>query len=220
MLRVMLVEDHDMVRQGLELLIKHKSEFQVVGQAAGVQEAKQVAMRTSPDVVLLDLKLPDGSGIELCRFLKETLPDTHVLILTSYAESEDIYHALAAGASGYVLKQIDGDALMQAISRVGQGERLLDPASTSKLVEYIHKANVHQEEECLSDQDKKILILIARGKSNREIANALFLSEKTVRNYVSAMFAKLGLHNRAEAAVFASQRLDRLKASIPGWEDQ
>lgn len=202
----MLVDDHEVVRVGLRTLLGRRPDFEVVGEASTATEAVEKALQLRPDVVVMDVRLPGRSGIQACRQIVEQAPEVRVIMLTSYAEDELLFEAIAAGASGYILKQIGSEALFQALERVGCGESLLDPALTrtvfTRLREAIRKekADVFRD---LTDQELKILPLLAEGKTNREIASEVFLSEKTVRNYVSSILSKLGLSTRAQAAAYA-----------------
>lgn len=204
--RVMIVDDHEVVRLGLKALLSLQRGFEVVAEAATVEEAVEKARVHQPDVVVLDVRLPGSSGIAACRRILQERPATRVIVLTSHAEEEVMMEAIAAGASGYLLKQIDARALVAAISTVASGGTLLDPALMDKVFTRLRAAA--QEERraalaALNEREREILALVAQGKTNKEIARAIALSEKTVRNYVSAMLTKLGLHHRSEAAAFA-----------------
>lgn len=204
--RVMIVDDHEVVRLGLKSLLGLQRGFEVVAEAATVEEAVEKARVHQPDVVVLDVRLPGSSGITACRRILQERPATRVIVLTSHTEEEVMMQAIAAGASGYLLKQIDARALLAAISTVAHGGTLLDPALMDKAFARLRAAAQAERQAALAalnEQELKILTLVAEGKTNREIARAIFLSEKTVRNYVSAILAKLGLHHRSEAAAFA-----------------
>ena len=204
--RILLVDDHEVVRLGLRSLLERHSQFEVVAEAATARDAVEQVKLYSPDVVVMDIRLPGGSGIEACEEISEKYPDTKVIMLTSYAEDEMLFSAIRAGASGYVLKQIEGDALVRAIEAVGRGEALLDPAVTQRIFQEVRKAAKEEEASAfaaLTQQEKHVLMLVSEGKTNREIAKALFLGEGTVRNYVSSILSKLGVSNRAEAAAYA-----------------
>ncbi len=207
-LRIMIVDDHEVVRLGLRALLERHRDFQVVGEAGTAREALQKALLHKPDVVVMDIRLPGRSGIEACRDIVAKLPETKVIMLTSYAEDELLFDAISAGACGYVLKQIGTDDLVRAIETVGRGEALLDPAVTHRVFERVRQA-ARQETAAafaeLTDQELRVLELVAEGRTNREIAEALFLGEGTIRNYVSGILNKLGLTNRAEAAAYAVQ---------------
>ncbi|HHS97941.1 MAG TPA: response regulator transcription factor [Chloroflexi bacterium] len=208
MLRILIVDDHEVVRVGLRALLERHPDFTVVDEAATAREALQKALLHKPDVVVMDIRLPGRSGIQACHDIVEKLPDTKVIILTSYAEDELLFDAITAGACGYVLKQIGSDDLIRAIETVGRGEALLDPAVTQKVFERVREA-ARQEVAAafanLTEQELRVLELVAEGRTNREIAQVLFLGEGTVRNYVSSILSKLGLTNRAEAAAYAVQ---------------
>lgn len=204
--RIILVDDHEVVRIGLKTLIERHPEFEVVGEASSAQEAVEKTASLEPDVVVMDIRLPGVSGIDACEEIVKRFPQTKVLMLTSYAEDEMLFSAIRAGASGYVLKQIGGDDLIRALESVGSGKGLLDPAVTQRVFQEVRRA-VREEEASafanLSQQEKHVLQLVSEGKTNREIAKALFLGEGTVRNYVSSILSKLGVSNRAEAAAYA-----------------
>ena len=208
MTRILIVDDHDVVREGLKSLLRRRPGFDVVAQAANVEEAIAEARRTQPDVIVMDVRLPDGSGIEACREIREERPETKVIILTSYADDEAVFAAIMAGASGYVLKQTRGTALADAIEAVARGESLLDPAVTQKVIERLRGASERKADDPLSaltEQEHKILAAIAQGKTNKEIAAEVFLSDKTVKNYVSSILNKLHLRRRSEAAAFIAR---------------
>lgn len=204
--RIVVVDDHEVVRLGLRSLIEHHSQFEVVGEAANAKEALERVARLRPDIVLMDIRLPGTSGIEACEEITTQYPETRVVMLTSYAEDEMLFSAIRAGASGYVLKQIGGEDLIKAIEAVGRGEALLDPAVTQRVFQEVRRAVKEEEASAfinLSQQERHVLLLVSEGKTNREIAKALFLGEGTVRNYVSSILSKLGVSNRAEAAAYA-----------------
>ncbi|HLF26663.1 MAG TPA: response regulator transcription factor [Anaerolineae bacterium] len=207
-LRIIIVDDHEVVRLGLKALLDRHPDFTVVDEASTAREAIQKAEAHRPDVVVMDIRLPGGSGIDACREITQLLPDTKVIMLTSYAEDEMLFDAIAAGAAGYVLKQIGGDDLVHAIEAMGRDEALLDPALTQRVFERVREAQRKEEKSAfsdLTDQEMRVLALLAEGKTNREIAQMLYLGEGTVRNYVSSILSKLGLANRAEAAAYAVQ---------------
>jgi DNA-binding NarL/FixJ family response regulator len=203
---ILLVDDHEVVRLGLKSLLEHSDQFEVVAEAGTAKEAVAMVEKHHPDVVLMDIRLPGPSGIEACEEITERWPDVRVVILTSYAEDEMLFSAIRAGASGYVLKQIGAEGLITAIEAACRGEALLDPAVTQRVFQEVRRA-VKEEEAAafanLSQQEKHVLALVSEGKTNREIAAALFLGEGTVRNYVSSILSKLGVSNRAEAAAYA-----------------
>ncbi|GBD10646.1 Transcriptional regulatory protein DevR (DosR) [bacterium HR23] len=211
-MRILVVDDHEVVRQGLRSLLERQEGFEVVGEAGSVAEAVEAALHLNPDVVVMDVRLPDGSGVEACREIRAANPSTKVLMLTSYPDEEAVIDSIMAGASGYVLKQVRARELVDAIRRVGQGESLLDPTVTQKVLERIRAMGEQKAEAqgpALTPQEEKILALIAEGKTNREIAGELFLSEKTVKNYVSSILDKLGVARRAEAAAYYVRRYSR-----------
>ena len=204
--RIVIVDDHEVVRIGLKALIERHPNFEVVGEAGSAHEAIEEVAALRPNVVIMDIRLPGTSGIDACEEIVKRYPDTKVLMLTSYAEDEMLFSAIRAGASGYVLKQIGSDDLIKALNAVSSGEALLDPAVTKRVFQEVRRA-VKEEEAAafasLSQQEKHVLLLVSEGKTNREIAKALFLGEGTVRNYVSSILSKLGVNNRAEAAAYA-----------------
>ena len=203
---ILLVDDHEVVRLGLKSLLEHSDKFEVVAEAGTAKEAIRLVEEYQPDVVLMDIRLPGVSGIEACQEITERWPDVRVVILTSYAEDDMLFSAIRAGASGYVLKQIGAEGLITAIEAACRGEALLDPAVTQRVFQEVRRA-VKEEEAAafanLSQQEKHVLALVSAGRTNREIAEALFLGEGTVRNYVSSILSKLGVSNRAEAAAYA-----------------
>ncbi|HEX5149366.1 MAG TPA: response regulator transcription factor [Candidatus Limnocylindrales bacterium] len=212
-LRLVVVDDHEVVRQGLVALLDRRDAFQVVGEAGNVEEAMTVVRRMKPDLVIMDVRLPDGSGIEACRDIRSEMPEVRVVILTSYPDEEAVLSAIIAGASGYLLKQIRGRDLVSAIEAVGRGESLLDPAVTEKVLERVRRiaaGSYTDELASLTSQEQKILMLVAEGKTNKEIASEVFLSDKTVKNYVSSILSKLNLERRAQAAAYVA------KHRIPG----
>ncbi len=204
--RILLVDDHEVVRLGLKALLERHPKFEVVGEAATAREALEQVAILRPNVVVMDIRLPGISGIEACEEIVNRYPNTKVIMLTSYAEDEMLFSAIRAGASGYILKQIGSEDLIKALEAVGRGEALLDPAVTQRVFQEVRRA-VREEEASafanLSQQEKHVLLLVSEGKTNREIAKALFLGEGTVRNYVSSILSKLGVNNRAEAAAYA-----------------
>lgn len=207
-LRVLVVDDHEVVRLGLRTLLSQQPDIEVVGEAATATEAVSQVSSLAPDVVLLDVRLPGRSGIEACWEIKACHPKTRILMLTSYAEDEALFDAIAAGADGYVLKQIGSQELVEALRRVGQGENLLDPALTARVFARLREMRQQVEGAAfagLTAQELQILARIAQGQTNREIGEALYLSEKTVRNYVSDILAKLGLTSRVQAAAYAAR---------------
>jgi two-component system, NarL family, response regulator DevR len=208
-LRLLVVDDHEVVRQGLVAMLARRSSFQVVAEAGSVAEALDMAHRFRPDLVVMDVRLPDGSGIEACREIRAELPNTRVVILTSYPDEEAVFSAIIAGASGYLLKQVRARDLVAALESVGRGESLLDPAVTEKVLERMRRiatSGATDELAQLTAQEQKILLLVAEGKTNKEIAAEVFLSDKTVKNYVSSILSKLNLQRRAQAAAFVAKR--------------
>ena len=211
----MLVDDHEVVGLGLKALIERHPDMEVVAEASSATDAVTKALAHKPDVVVMDIRLGGGSGIDACRELTAQLPETKVIMLTSYAEDEMLFAAIRAGAAGYVLKQAGGQDLIRAIETVGQGNSLLDPALTERMFTEVRRAAREQESTAfsqLTEQERRVLALVAEGKTNREIAKNLFLGEGTVRNYVSNILSKLGLANRAEAAAYATRH--NLKGSL------
>ena len=212
-LRLLVVDDHEIVRQGLAALLDRRPEFTVVAEAGTVAEAIAAARRFQPDLVVMDVRLPDGSGIEACREIRAEMPQTRVVMLTSYPDEEAVLSAIIAGASGYLLKQVRGRDLVSALEAVARGDSLLDPAVTERVLERVRRAAAGGEQDELAQltaQERKILLLVAEGKTNKEIAAEVFLSDKTVKNYVSSILAKLDLQRRAQAAAFVAKHgLDR-----------
>jgi two-component system, NarL family, response regulator DevR len=207
-LRIILVDDHEVVRIGLRTLLARHPQFEIVDEAADANQAIEKTLRVKPDIVIMDIRLPGRSGIEACREIVARQPATKVIMLTSYAEDEMLFDAIAAGASGYVLKQIGSGELVSALDAVGRGESLIAPTLMQKVLARVRQAARHDEANAfakLNEQEIKILALIAEGKTNREIAAQVCLSEKTVRNYVSALLGKLNLATRAQAAAYAAQ---------------
>jgi two-component system response regulator DevR len=205
-LRIIIVDDHEVVRLGLRTLLDRHPDFTVIDEAGTAREAIEKTLQQRPDVVVMDVRLQGGSGIEACRKIVSEMPDAKVIILTSYAEDEMLFDAISAGAAGYVLKQIGGDELVRAIEAVGRGEALLDPSLVQKVFTRVREAARKEEAAAfaeLTDQELRVLAQVAEGKTNREIAKALYLGEGTVRNYVSSILSKLSLTNRAEAAAYA-----------------
>jgi DNA-binding NarL/FixJ family response regulator len=206
MLRILIVDDHEVVRIGIKTLLGRHTQFQVVAEAGNAQDALQQALQHKPDVVIMDIRLPGRSGIEATQEIIKNLPETKVIVLTSYAEDALLFDAILAGASGYVLKQIGSGELVQALERVGRGESLLDPAVTQKVFDRVRKTAREAQGTAfaaLTERELQVLALIAEGKTNKEIAEKVFLSEKTIRNYVSSILDKLNVANRAEAAAYA-----------------
>jgi two-component system response regulator DevR len=208
MIRVFLLDDHEVVRRGLIDLLETAGDIEVVGQSGSAQEATRRIPALRPDVAVLDARLPDGNGIDVCRDVRAVDSSIKGLILTSYEDDEALFAAIMAGASGYVLKQIRGTDLVDAVRRVAAGQSLLDPAVTQRVLERIrHGVEQPRELASLTDQERRILEYVAEGLTNREIAGRMFLAEKTVKNYVSSLLAKLGLERRTQAAVLATKLL-------------
>lgn len=209
--RVLLCDDHEVVREGLRGLITRQEAMSVVGEAGTVAEAVEAAARTKPDVVIMDVRLPDGSGVEACRTIREARPETKVIMLTSYADDEALFASILAGASGYLLKQTRGQAVVDAVTAVAAGRSLLDPDVTGKVLERVRQSRAEDPAiASLTDQERRVLEGLAEGRTNREIGEKLFLSEKTVKNYVSRILDKLGLSRRAEAAAYVAKHRPRL----------
>lgn len=204
--RILVADDHAVVRAGMRALLEHQGSFRVVAEAATGEEAVAKAQEFRPDVAVLDIRMPGLSGIEACRRIVESVEGCRVIMLTSYAEDELLFAAIQAGASGYVLKRIGDNELVQAVERVSRGEGMLDPAMTATIFSEMRKANQAQHAAAFADltpQELAVLALVAEGLTNRQIAVRLYLGEGTVRNYVSSVLAKIGVSNRAEAAAYA-----------------
>jgi two-component system, NarL family, response regulator DevR len=209
-LRIFLVDDHEVVRRGVRDMLEAEDDFEVVGEAGTVEEALHRIPATSPDVAVLDVRLPDGNGVELCRELRSSHPTLACLMLTSYDDDEALFEAIMAGAAGYVLKQVKGNDIIEAIRQVGAGRSLLDPAMTARVMERLRNGPTEDPRLAgLSPQERRILDLLAEGKTNRQIAAEIFLSEKTVKNYVSNLLTKMGMSRRTEAAVYAARQAER-----------
>jgi two-component system, NarL family, response regulator DevR len=206
--RVMLVDDHEVVRLGLKALIERQPEMEVVAEAATAPEAVTKSLAFKPDVIVMDIRLGGSSGIDACRDITSQLPSVKVIMLTSFAEDDMLFAAIRAGAVGYVLKQAGGQDVIRALEAVAQGQSLLDPALTERVFAEVRRAARAQEVSAfaqLTEQERRVLLLVAEGKTNREIAQELHLGQGTVRNYVSNILSKLGLANRAEAAAYATK---------------
>jgi two-component system response regulator DevR len=204
-IRIFLLDDHEVVRRGLADLLSNTPGFEIVGEASSVEEARARIFDVAPDVAVLDGRLPDGSGIDVCRDIRSRLPGTYCLILTSYDDQDAVMAAVLAGASGYVLKEVRGSGLIDAIRQVALGRTLIDPGVMEKMINQIR--NPAQEDgklAQLSDREREVLDLIADGLTNRQIAERLFLAETTVKNYVSSLLAKLGMNRRTQAAVYGA----------------
>ncbi|AXT86594.1 DNA-binding response regulator [Aeromicrobium sp. A1-2] len=209
-IRVFLLDDHEVVRTGLRQLLESGGDIEVVGEAGTAAAALARIPALKPDVAVLDARLPDGSGIEVCRQVRSSHPQTKAIILTSYDDDEALFAAIMAGAAGYVLKQVTGQDLIAAVRHVAAGGSLLDPSVTAKVMERLRDGAPGEPDELkdLTAQERRILELVAEGLTNRQIGERLFLAEKTVKNYMSNVLSKLGLERRTQAAVFASRLLD------------
>ncbi len=202
MIRVFVVDDHELVRRGVSALLNAEGDIEVIGEAATAAQARARIRATRPDVAVLDVRLPDGSGIDVCRQVRSENPDTACLILTAYDDDEAIYAAVLAGAAGYVIKDIRGSGLLDAVRKVAAGASLLDPALNRRVVERIARThNADPRLQSLTARERDVLPLIAEGLTNREIGHRLGLAEKTVKNYISGLLSKLGLQRRTQAAV-------------------
>ena len=213
-LRVMLVDDHEVVRSGIRAMLQATEDIVVTAEAGSVREAIEEAERSRPDVVVMDVRLIDGSGIEATREIRARRPKTQVLMLTSFADDEALFASIMAGASGYVLKQVKSGELVRAIRAVGKGQSLLDPAVTSAVLDRLRRGKHLMKDEKLarlSPQEERILSLVADGRTNHQIGDELHLAEKTVKNYVSSILSKLGVARRAEAAAYLARR-----STLPG----
>ena len=222
-IKVLLVDDHEVVRQGLRALLESQDHIEVVGEAGTAADGVRRVGFDSPDIVVMDVRLPDGSGIDACKEIRNRFPETGVLILTSYADEEALVAAIQAGAAGDVLKRIDGQDLIRSVEKVAAGESLLDPEMTEKLFARIRSG---EDEDPLlsrlSPQEHRILEMIAEGKTNREIADELYLAEKTVKNYVSNLLRKLEMKRRSEAAAYAARLSEQRRHHYPpeAWDER
>ena len=209
--RVFLLDDHEIVRRGLRDLIDLEDDLEVVAEASTADEALRRIPATRPQVALLDVRLPDGDGIEVCREIRSSVPETSCIMLTSLADDEAVYTAILAGASGYLLKQVKGNEILDGIRRVARGESLLDPAVTTRVLDRLRNGPADEDPALasLTDQERKLLDLVAEGLTNRQIGERMFLAEKTVKNYMSNLLAKLGMTRRTEAAVYAARLNER-----------
>jgi len=214
MLKVMLVDDHEIVRQGLRALLEAEDDIEVVAEADSGSSAVSLASAHQPDVIVMDVRMPEGSGVEACRAIRDERPDAKVIMLTSFSDDEALFNSIMAGAAGFVLKQIRGRDLLDAIRTVGEGKSLLDPDVTNRVLERLRKAKFDEKDPKLarlSPQEERILDMIGEGLTNREIAERIHLSDKTVKNYVSTILQKLEVARRAEAASYVA----RAKAGQP-----
>jgi DNA-binding NarL/FixJ family response regulator len=209
-IRVFLLDDHELVRAGVRDLIETDGDIEVVGEAGTVDEAIRRVPATRPDVAILDVRLPDGNGVEACRDIRSSHPEVRCLMLTSYSDDDALFDAIMAGASGYLLKQVRSNDLIESVRRVAAGQSLLDPALTATVLERMRNPPQQDEQlKRLTEQERRILDLLAEGLTNRQIGERLFLAEKTVKNYVSNLLLKLGMHRRTEAAVYAARIAER-----------
>ncbi|MCU1351650.1 MAG: LuxR family transcriptional regulator [Acidimicrobiales bacterium] len=208
--RVFLLDDHEIVRRGVRELVDAEPDLEVVGEASTAEEALARVPATRPDVAVLDVRLGEGSGIEVCRDIRSAHPEVRCLMLTSFADDEALFDSIMAGASGYVLKQVRGSEIIEGIRAVAAGQSLLDPTVTNRVLERIRKGPEQDERtSSLTEQERKVLDLLADGLTNRQIAAELFLAEKTVKNYVSNLLMKMGMQRRTEAAVYAVRHSER-----------
>ena len=207
-LRIMLVDDHEVVRQGLRVLLEAEADLEVIAEAGDGREAIDVARIHEPDVVVMDVRMPDMNGVEACRGIRDLRHDTQVIMLTSYSDDEALFNSIMAGAAGFVLKQIRGGDLVDAIRKVGSGQSLLDPNVTQRVLERLRKSKYDDTDPKLarlSPQEDRILDLVGQGLTNRQIAEQIHLSDKTVKNYVSSILSKLEVHRRSEAAAYVAR---------------
>ncbi|MCU1493618.1 MAG: putative two-component system response transcriptional regulator [Acidimicrobiaceae bacterium] len=217
-MRVFLLDDHQIVREGIRRVLEADADLVVVGEAGTAAEALARIPPTGPDVAILDVRLPDGNGIEVCREIRSRHPEVACIILTSFADDEALAQAVIAGAAGYVLKQIQGNDLVASVRAVASGETLVDDATTRRVLDELRRAHAANEgAENLTTREREILELIADGKTNRQIGAELYLAEKTVKNYVSNLLAKLGMGRRSEAAAYAARLAER-RAQSARWE--
>jgi two-component system, NarL family, response regulator DevR len=205
-IRVFLLDDHEIVRRGIRELLESEGDIEVVGESGLAQEASRRIPALRPHVAVLDARLPDGSGVDVCRQVRSQDPTIKALILTSYDDDDALFAAIMAGAAGYILKQVRGNDFVDTVRRVAAGQSMLDPAMTAQVLERVRTGPPKNKElEALTAQEQKILELIGEGMTNRQIAERMYLAEKTVKNYVSSMLAKLGLTSRTQAAIFATK---------------
>jgi DNA-binding NarL/FixJ family response regulator len=210
--RVFLLDDHEVVRAGLRELLEASGDFSVVGEASTAEEALRRVPALRPDVAVLDVRLPDGNGVEVCRELRSRMPELGCLMLTSFSDDEALFDSIMAGAAGYVLKQLRGTEIVDAVRRVAEGQSLLDPAITATVLDRIRHGDDSDELlDRLTDQERRVLDLIGEGLTNRQIATRLFLAEKTVKNYVSNLLAKMGMSRRTEAAAYIARTGERAR---------
>lgn len=223
-MKILLVDDHEVVRRGIAALLGAQDDMEVVGEAGTAAESIRRVGYDDPDVVVMDLRLPDGTGVEACREIRSRFPNVKVVMLTSYADDEALMAAILAGASGYLLKRIDADSLVDGIRRVGQGESLLDGEMTDRLFSRLRGEGPEEDPKLarLTEQERRVLDHIAEGLTNREIAERLYLAEKTIKNYVSNLLSKLEMSRRSEAAAYAARLAARREVDYPAeeWEDR
>ncbi|CAL9344728.1 response regulator [Streptomyces sp. NPDC057838] len=213
-IRVFLLDDHEVVRRGVHDLLNDEPDITVVGEAANAEQALVRVPALRPDVAVLDVRLPDGDGVSVCRELRSQMPELSCLMLTSFDDEEALLDSIMAGASGYVLKQIQGSDLVSAVRTVAAGQSLLDPSATARLMARLRQPEPEPEPDALpglTDREREILALIGEGLTNRQIGQRLYLAEKTVKNHISRLLAKLGVERRIQAAVIATQARDRLE---------
>ena len=208
-IRVFLLDDHEVVRRGVRELLDSADDLEVVGEASTASEALHRIPATTPDVAILDVRLPDGTGIEVCRDLRSQMPNLKCLMLTSFNDDEALFDAIMAGAAGYVLKEVRGSDLIDSVRRVAAGQSLLDPIVTARVIERLRNPPHDSLTDSLSPQEATILSHLADGLTNRQIAEQMFLAEKTVKNYVSNLLSKLGMDHRTQAAVYAARLAER-----------
>ena len=215
-IRVFLLDDHEIVRRGVRELLEAQDDIEIVGEAGTAEEGLARIPATKPDVAVIDMRLPDGNGVEVCREVRSADSSIQCVILTSFSDDEALFDSIMAGAAGYLLKQIKGTDLADAVRRVSAGQSLLDPSVTARVLERLRSGPQEDPRLArLTDQERKILDLIALGLTNRQIGERLFLAEKTVKNYVSNLLSKLGMERRTEAAVFATKLSSKRKADTP-----
>jgi two-component system response regulator DevR len=215
-IRIFLLDDHEIVRRGVRELLEANDDLEIVGEAATAAEGMARIPAVKPDVAIVDMRLPDGNGVEVCREVRSRDESIQCLILTSFADDEALFDSIMAGAAGYLLKQIKGTDLVDAVRRVASGQSLLDPNVTARVLERLRKGPEEDERLArLTEQERKILDLIAEGMTNRQIGERLFLAEKTVKNYVSNLLSKLGMERRTEAAVFAARLPEKRRTQAP-----
>ena len=205
--RIIIADDHEVVRRGIKDLLEAEGDIQVIGEAGTASSALARIPALKPDVAVLDVRLPDGDGVTVCREIRSSMPEVACLMLTSFGDDEALFDAIMAGAAGYVLKQIRGTDLVGAVRTVATGQSMLDPRAASQLMARLRDQNSKKKDPLagLTDQEKRILELIGQGLTNRQIAEQVFLAEKTVKNYVSALFSKLGMERRTQAAAYAAR---------------